>query len=94
MLRKYVNVMNMKHGEIVICQVDDGKSSFEVHLKEETVWLSQKQISILFGTERSVITKHINNIFRTEEPEKNSVCAKFALTATDGKTCQPISDKN
>ena len=78
----------MEHGEIIIYQAEDGQSSFEVHLQEETVWLTQKQISSLFGTERSVITKHINNLFRTEELPLNSVCAKFAHTAADGKTYQ------
>lgn len=60
----------------------------EVRLEEETVWLTQKQISQLFDTERSVITKHINNVFNIGELRKNSVCAKFAHTATDGKTYQ------
>jgi hypothetical protein len=45
----------------------------------------QKQLSDLFGAERSVITKHINNIFKSLELEKNAVCAKFAHTASDGK---------
>ena len=80
--------MQSEHGEIIIYEAEDGKTSLEVHLEEETVWLTQKQISSLFETERSVITKHINNIFRTEELDINSVCAKFAHTAADGKTYQ------
>ena len=80
--------MNPEHGEIIIYQAEDGQSSFEVQLSDETVWLTQKQISSLFETERSVITKHINNIFRTGELKKDSVCAKFAHTADDGKTYQ------
>ncbi len=78
----------MEHGEIIIYQAEDGQNLLEVHLQEETVWLTQKPISFLFETERSVITKHINNIFRTEELDRNSVCAKFAHTAADGKTYQ------
>lgn len=54
----------------------------------ETVWLSQAQICELFGRERSVITKHIRNLFQEGELERNSVCAKFAHTADDGKTYQ------
>lgn len=80
--------MSKEHGEIIIYQAEDGKSSLEVHLQEETVWLTQQQISSLLETERSVITKHINNIFRTEELDRNAVCAKFAHTASDGKTYQ------
>jgi hypothetical protein len=80
--------MNTEHGEIIIYQSNDGQAELEVHLEEETVWLTQAQISTLFETERSVITKHINNIFRTEELNRDSVCAKFAHTAADGKTYQ------
>ena len=80
--------MQNDHGEIIICQAEDGQSSLDVHLQEETVWLTQKQISSLFGTERSVITKHVNNVFRTGELERDSVCTKFAHTAADGKTYQ------
>ena len=54
----------------------------------ETLWLTQKQLSELFQTERSVITKHLGNIFRSGELDKLSVCAKFAHTADDGKTYQ------
>ena len=50
--------------------------------------MTQKQLSDLFGSERSVITKHINNIFKSLELEKNSVSARFAHTASDGKTYQ------
>jgi len=73
-------------GEIIIYRTEEGNASLEVNFTEDTVWLTQKQMAMLFNTERSVITKHINNIFRTKELEKNSVCAKFAHTAEDGKT--------
>lgn len=75
-------------GEIVLYQSEDGKTSLDVHLKDETVWLTQKEVSSLFETERSVVTKHINNIFRTEELDAAAVCAKFAHTAADGKKYQ------
>ncbi|MEK6198237.1 MAG: virulence RhuM family protein [Desulfobacterales bacterium] len=80
--------MNTEHGEIIIYKTPDGKTSLEVQLEKETVWLTQKQLSDLFGSERSVITKHINNIFKSLELEKNSASAKFAHTASDGKTYQ------
>jgi len=73
-------------GKIVIYKTKGGQSALEVKLQQETVWLTQKQMSALFDTERSVITKHINNIFKSGELNKNSVCAKFAHTAEDGKT--------
>ncbi len=80
--------MKSDRGEIILYQSEDGNSSIEVQLKDETVWLSQKQISSLFKSERSVVTKHINNVLRTGELDKNSVCAKFAHTAQDGKSYQ------
>jgi len=73
-------------GEIVIYQAEDGKTALEVNLREETVWLTQKQMAALFSADRSVITKHINNVLKSRELNKNSVCAKFAHTAEDGKT--------
>ncbi|WP_208596405.1 virulence RhuM family protein [Desulfonatronospira thiodismutans] len=55
-------------------------------MKDETVWLTQKQIAALFEAERSVVTKHIGNIFRSGELDREAVCAKFAHTAEVGKT--------
>lgn len=81
-------MINTDKGNIIIYQPKDNFPALEVRLEEETVWLTQKQISQLFVTERSVITKHINNIFKTNELPKDSVCAKFAHTAEDGKTYQ------
>lgn len=80
--------MNMKEhkGEIVIYKAEDGQAAIEVRLKEDTVWLTQKQMAVLFDTERSVITKHIRNIIRGKELYEDSVCAIFAHTAADGKT--------
>jgi prophage maintenance system killer protein len=72
--------------EISIYQTESG--SIEVRLDHETVWLTQAQMVSLFGRERSVITKHLRNIFTEGELEQNSVSAKFAHTAADGKTYQ------
>ena len=66
----------------------DGQADLEVALEKETVWLTQSQMCILFGRERSVVTKHIRNIFNEGELDRGSVCAKFAHTAADGKTYQ------
>ena len=75
-------------GEIVIYRTKDKKIQLDVKLEQEMVWLAQKQIAALFKTERSVITKHLQNIFENKELEQNSVCAKIAHTAPDGKVYQ------
>ena len=70
--------------EIVLYQ-PEGSVSLEVHLENETVWLTQQQISELFGTGRQAITKHLKNIFASNELDENSVCSILELTAADGK---------
>ena len=78
--------MSFEQGELVLYQSDDGLSVVvDVRLKDESVWLSQAQMRELFGRERSVITKHINNVFKEGELIKDRVCAQFAHTAADGK---------
>lgn len=67
---------------------DSGEARVEVRLDRGTVWLTQEQMGALFGRERSVITKHIRNVFAEGELEREAVCAKFAHTAADGKTYQ------
>ena len=75
-------------GEVVIYGVPDGSVRLEVRLERDTLWLTQKQLSVLFDTERSVITKHLRNICRSGELEQTSVSAEFAHTAADGKSYQ------
>ena len=72
---------------IVIYQSPDG-IRVDVKLDRETVWLPQKQIAQLLDTERSVVTKHLRNIFKSGELIEDSVSANFAQTAADGKTYQ------
>ncbi|MCR5020920.1 virulence RhuM family protein [Ruminococcus sp.] len=72
-------------GEIIIYQTEDGLSKIEVSLQNETVWLSIDQMAELFQRDRSVIGKHVRNIFNEGELKKDSVWAKFAYTAADGK---------
>ena len=74
--------------EIIIYQADSHSERIEVTLENETVWLSLNQISTLFDRDKSVISKHLKNIFKEEELIKNSVVAFFAITASDGKTYQ------
>lgn len=74
--------------KIQIFQGSDGSVQLDVRLDRDTVWLRQEQMSDLFGRERSVITKHLRNIFKEGELEEDSVRANFAHTADDGKTYQ------
>jgi hypothetical protein len=64
----------------------DGKIKIDVFLHKENVWLTQKKMAELFDVDRSVITKHLKNIFDDGELNKDSVCAKIAHTALDEKT--------
>lgn len=95
MVESYKSKDNLENGalpkgEIAIYKTSDKRIQLEVKLEKETVWLSQKQIAQLFKTDRSVITKHLHNIFKTNELEEDSVCAIFAHTARDGKVYQTI----
>jgi hypothetical protein len=78
--------MKSEHGEIILYQSEDRQTNLDVQLADETVWLTQKQIASLFETERSVITKHINNIFHTVKLDCGTVCAKIAQGASRGIT--------
>jgi len=80
--------MNLPTGQITLYQTEDGKVALEVRMEQDSAWLRQEQMSELFGRERSVITKHLRNIFVEGELEADSVCANFAHTAEDGKTYQ------
>ena len=71
--------------EFLIFTSQEGKNQIEVRYKDGTIWLTQKLISELFSVDRSVITKHLQNIFNEKELDKDSVCANFAHTALDGK---------
>ena len=70
--------------KIIIYQTNDGQISIDVKLENETVWLSQAQMAELFQKDRTVIGRHINNIFKEGELEPNGVCAKFAHTTQHG----------
>ncbi len=75
-------------GKIVLYKTDDGQTTLDVKLEAETVWLSLNQMTDLFQRDKSVISRHLRNIFKSEELERQSVVAKFATTAADGKTYQ------
>ena len=74
----------MEQGEIILYQPDEAVK-LDVRLEGETVWLTQAQIAELFGTRRQAITKHLKNIFDSEELNEESVCSILEHTAADGK---------
>ncbi len=78
----------MQDNPITIYQTADQAVQIDVRVGEESVWLTQAHMTTLFERERSVITKHIRNIFKEGELLKDQVCANFAHTAADGKTYQ------
>lgn len=75
-------------GEMLLYQTEDGQSRIEVRINGETVWLSLNQMADLFGRDKSVISRHIANIFEEGELASEAVIADFATTAADGKTYQ------
>ena len=77
----------MNENQIVVYQPNE-TVRLDVRLENETVWLTQEQMSLLFGRDQSVIARHVGNIFKEGELDRNSVYAKNAYTASDGKTYQ------
>jgi hypothetical protein len=71
--------------EIIKFVNDDFQLDVTVSPDNETVWLSQKQMAELFNKDRRTITRHIQNIIKSEELDKDSVCSYFEHTASDGK---------
>lgn len=75
-------------GEVVLYRARDGRVELDVRLERETVWLSLSQMAKLFGRDKSVVSRHLKNLFRTKELDRSSVVAENATTAADGKTYQ------
>lgn len=78
----------MNNSNIIMYTTEDGLTKIETTFDEDTVWLSLDQMAELFQRDKSTISKHIKNIFTECELQRNSVVAKFATTASDGKTYQ------
>ncbi len=74
--------------EIIIYQTSDGAIELKGDVSQETIWATLDQISSVFGRDKSVISRHLNNIFKEGELRRDSVVAKIATTAADGKTYQ------
>ena len=75
--------MNASENQIIVYQPNE-TVRLDVRLENETVWLTQEQMSLLFGRDQSVIARHVGNIFKEGELDRNSVYAKNAYTASDG----------
>ena len=78
-----MNNIESSTGEIVMYQPDE-TIRLEVRMGEETVWLTQQQMAELFDKDRTVISRHIRNIYKEEELEENITCAKFAHMGSEG----------
>ncbi len=79
---------NNSKGELLIYKGKDGNMKLDVRLQNETMWLSITQMAELFDVDKSGISRHLKNIFESGELKRDSVVAKFATTATDGKSYQ------
>ena len=73
-----------KNDQIIIYQTEDGQTQVDVRMENETVWLTQAQMAELFQTDRTSIVRHINNIYKVEELERESTCAKIAQVQIEG----------
>ena len=75
----------MEENKIIIYQTEDGQTQIDVRLENDTVWLTQAQIAELFGTKRPAITKHLKNIYDSEELDERSTCSILEHMGNDGK---------
>jgi hypothetical protein len=82
-MKKNKNIENAS--SFIIFKTEDESISVDVRLEEDTIWLTQDQLAVLFGVERPGITQHIKNIFTEGELNESSVSKKFLRTAADGK---------
>lgn len=82
------NVIDKSSGDIVIYQTEDGLTKIDVNIHDETVWLSLDLMAELYQRDKSTISRHIKNIFNEGELKRDSVVAKIATTAADGKNYQ------
>lgn len=80
--------MSENRTELMMYQTEDGQTKIDVRMENETVWLSLDQMAELFQRDKSTISRHIRNIFAEGELDREAVVAKFATTASDGKTYQ------
>ena len=77
-----------KFDNFLLYKDSNGQVKIEICVFGETIWLTQEKIAQLFGVDRTIVTKHLRNIFKSEELQEDSVCAKIAHTAIDRKNHQ------
>jgi hypothetical protein len=75
--------INSDLGEIVLYQSEDGQAALDVHLQDETVWLTQAQMEKLFQRDQSVISRHVNNIFKEGELQRRGNMQKMHIANSD-----------
>ena len=80
---------DLPRGGVVVFQAPDGEVRVDVQLERETVWLTQQQMAEPHGRERSVVTRHVRNLFQEGELDPEATCAKFALVRSAGG--RPVS---
>jgi len=90
MIKNKITSKNLENNftEFLLYKTPNNQVKVEIFLRDENIWLTQEKIAVLFGVDRSVITKHLKNIFESGELKEDSVSAKFAHTALDGKNYQ------
>ena len=81
--------MMNEQNKILIYQTEDGQTQVDVRMENETVWLTQAQMAELFQKDRTVIGRHIRNVYKEGELEEKGTCAKFAHMGNDGHKCNP-----
>lgn len=84
-MKKNLQIHNST-AEFLIFQLESKEEGIEVLYQDETLWLTQDAIAVLFDKGRSTIAEHLQNIFQTQELQEEAVCRKFRRTAADGKS--------
>ncbi len=74
-----------QESQIILYQTEDGKTQVQVIMQGETIWLTQKQMVELFQRDKSVISRHINNVFKEGELEQEATVAKIATVQQEGE---------
>ena len=87
-MNKKLQIRNSTADFLVFTKENNSADTIEVRVQDGNVWLTQKAIGQLFDIDRTVVTKHLQNVFADGEPVESSTCAKFTHTADDGKTYQ------
>lgn len=77
-------IVSGNNSSIILYQSEDGQTHVDVRMENNTVWLTQAQMAELFETDRTSIVRHINNIYKTEELEREATCAKNAQVQMEG----------